>query len=180
MKNVNFVKKLQGIWNLMFIIISITHSKKLIEKKNIRACLYINTADVYQTLSKFALSETWANKPTEWRTNWSEPASAAATGVCVSEGLKPEENEAIGYHGDGKKRMGGRMQNSFVWRVSYTSFDGDKGCCRGKQHQSIQILRELGTQEDELVFTNGVFISISFPDLLYLLLFFLLNPTASV
>lgn len=34
-------------------------------------------------------------------------ASTGTTGVCVSEGSKPEENEAISYYGDGKGGGGG-------------------------------------------------------------------------
>ncbi len=48
-------------------------------------------------------------------------------------------------------------QNSFVWRVSLTGFDDDKGCCRGKQHQSVKILRELGTPEDQVALTYSFF-----------------------
>lgn len=69
------------------------------------------------------------------------------------EGFKVEKNEAISYHGDGKGVEGGGggvrgVQNSFIWRVSLTGFDDDKGCCWGKQHRSIKILTELGTPED--------------------------------
>lgn len=32
---------------------------------------------------------------------------AATTGVCLTEGLKLEKNEAIGYHDDGREGGGG-------------------------------------------------------------------------
>lgn len=63
-----------------------------------------------------------------------------------------------------EEEEGGGMQDSFVWRVSLTRFDGDKGCCRGKQHQSVKILRESGTPEDQVAFSNGVFLSLSCSD----------------
>lgn len=69
-----------------------------------------------------------------------------------------EEEEGVGH--------------SFVWRVSLTCFDGDKGCCRGKQHQSIKILRESGTPEDQVCVHERRFFpsSSSSPSLTHLLL----------
>ena len=61
----------------------------------------------------------------------------------VTMAMVKEEEEEEG--GGGTVR-----QNTFVWRVSLTGFDDDKGCCRGKQHQSFKILRELGTPEDQV------------------------------
>lgn len=74
--------------------------------------------------------------------------------MTMAEEEEEEEEEGVG----------GRIQDSFVWRVSLTCFDGDKGCCWGKQHQSVKILRELGTPEDQVAFTNSVFLSFSFSD----------------
>lgn len=41
-------------------------------------------------------------------------------------------------------------QKCFVRGVSLTGFDDDKGCFRGKQHQSVKILGGLGTPEDQV------------------------------
>lgn len=69
---------------------------------------------------------------------------------------------------------GGGSANSFVWRVSLTGFDDDKGCCRGKQHQSIKIVRGLGTPEDQVAFTDIFFFASLSPTS------FLLTPSASL
>lgn len=49
-------------------------------------------------------------------------ATTTTTGGCVSEGPKPEENEALGHHGDGEG--GGRWDAEQFGVESVT-----KGCC---------------------------------------------------
>lgn len=56
---------------------------------------------------------------------------------------------AISYHGDstGRRR---RQRSVSLAECHLTGFDDDRGRFRGKQHQSVKILRGLGTPEDQV------------------------------